>query len=65
MTDLLIWGNAHRVILEGVFALVLWIAAYFWYLKSDLYWMYRRRQPHVWRVDMATKSVKAGPRSVR
>ncbi len=65
ITYLTIWEATHRTLIYGLGALSLWIAAYLIYLKSDIKRYLQRRKAHKWGVDMETKSVTAGPKSVR
>jgi hypothetical protein len=62
---LMIWEGTHRTLIYGVIALALWIAAWATYLKNDIRNYFRRRQAHRWGVDMQTKSVTSGPKSVQ
>jgi hypothetical protein len=60
MTTLIVWISAHRALLSGLLALSTWVAAYYWYLKSDLRNYFHHRRPHNWSVDMVSKTGKGG-----
>jgi len=62
---LVIWEGTHRTLIYGVVALALWIAAWLTYLRTDIRNFINRRKPHRWGVDMATKSVTAGPKPIQ
>jgi hypothetical protein len=62
---LVIWEGNHRTLIYGIIALALWIAAYLVYLKNDIRNYFKRRNAHRWGVDMQTKTVTSGPKSVQ
>ncbi len=62
---LVIWEGTHRTLIYGLVALALWIAAWLTYLQSDIRNYIKRRKAHRWGVDMATKSVTAGPKPIQ
>ena len=60
MSHIALLVSAHRWLVMGTFALSLWVLANYWYLRGDIRNYRRRRRPHNWSVDMATKSSKGG-----
>jgi hypothetical protein len=60
MDLLMIWVSIHKNLIYGVCALGLWVFAQYWYFKYDIRNYRRLRRPHVWEVDMKTKTVVRG-----
>ena len=53
-----LWVGEHRRLLLAAFAVCLWAAANYWYLRVDFARLKGRRKPRAWSVDMETRGSK-------
>ncbi len=62
--NLMIWEATHRTLLWGSSAAILWVAAWYWYLRGDIRMLISRRSAQRWKVDMSTRTVVSGRKPV-
>jgi hypothetical protein len=58
LTFLLLWVRAHKVLLEGVVTIPIWLGAFYYYYIT--FWakkVQNSKAARAWSVDLATKSV--------
>jgi len=62
--SLMIWEATHRTLLWGLSAAILWMSAWYWYLRYDIRGIIKLRSAQRWKVDMATRTVVQGRKPV-
>ena len=59
-TAILIWLSAHRIVVIAFFAVLFWIAAYYWYFNNQITRWWRRNAVRPWEVDLVNRKSRRG-----